>query len=347
MKKNDAQRLVISFVFLRALGGRGLRKLSPFGLVLMGFALAAFAADHSNSNTISRLDECSLAIVTRQPAGSAHLCDPKTVRSLAQHGHIYEQNQMGMVSMLAIGPDYSPAEALQWFEHSASKGYAPAQVNLAVMYINGWGTPQNYGAALHWLLEAAHQKYARAYYNLGILYRQGKGVPANPSEAARYFRLGADAGDSGAETNLGYMYDNGLGLAKDMAAAVTCYRKAADRGNALAQNNLADLYLRGEGVPQDDTKAFRLFQQAAAQGQTGARIKLAYLYANGRGVGKDLVTADSWIIAAATAGDPRGVDLQHAIEKQLSASQISEAKDAARKLTAEGDAELSARVLQP
>lgn len=339
MKRNTTQRFIAN------------KMTGCFGLLLFGMALAsspaAFGSDRANSKTVSRLDECSLAIVTRQPLGSAHICDPKTVRSLAQHGHIYEQNQMGMVSMLAIGPDYSPAEALKWFEQSARKGYAPAQVNLAVMYINGWGTAQNYGAGLHWLLEAAHQKYARAYYNMGIIYQQGEGVTANPAEAVRYFRLGADAGDSGAETNLGYMYDNGLGVAKDMAAAVTCYRKAADRGNALAQNNLADLYLRGEGVPQDDATAFRLFQQAAAQGQTGARIKLAYLYANGRGVRKDLVTADSWITATTTSGDARGTDLQRAIEKQLSTAEIAQAKETAKKLNAEGDPELSAQVLQP
>jgi uncharacterized protein len=339
MKRNTVQRFIANKITGR------------FSLLLIGMAIASspatFAADHVNSTTMSHLDECSLAIVTRQPLGSAHICDPKTVRSLAQHGHIYEQNQMGMVSMLAIGPDYSPAEALKWFEQSARKGYPPAQVNLAVMYINGWGTPQNYGPALHWLLEAAHQGYARAYYNLGILYQQGEGVAANPTEAVRYYRLGADAGDSGAETNLGYMYDHGLGVAKDLAAAVSCYRRAADRGNALAQNNLADLYLRGEGVPQDDAMAFGLFQKAAAQGQTGARIKLAYLYANGRGVRKDLVTADSWITAAATSGDPRGIDLQRAIEKQLSASQTAQAKETAKKLNPEGDPELSARALQP
>jgi hypothetical protein len=339
MKRNIPQRLFAAKI------------TGWFGSLLLGMAIAtspaAFGSDQANSNPMNRLDECSLAIVTRQPPRSAHICDPETVRSLAQHGHIYEQNQMGMVSMLAISPDYSPSEALKWFEQSARKGYAPAQVNLAVMYINGWGTPQNYGAALHWLLEAAHQKYARAYYNLGILYQQGEGVAANPAEAVRYFRLGADAGDSGAETNLGYMYDNGLGVAKDMAAAVSCYRNAAGRGNPLAQNNLADLYLRGEGVPQDDALAFRLFQQAAAQGQTGARIKLAYLYANGRGVRKDLVTADSWITAAATSGDPRGTDLQRAIEKQLTASQIAQAKETAKKLTPEGDPELSAQILQP
>ncbi len=303
-----------------------------------------FAANQPSS---PGLDQCSLAIVTRQPVNSGRICDPKTVRYLAQHGRIFEQNQMGMASMLVIGPGYDPSEALQWFEQAARRGYAPAQVNLAVMYINGWGTAPNYGVALHWLLEAAHQRYARAYYNLGILYQEGQGVTKDPAEALRYFRKGAEAGDSSAQTNLGYMYDSGIGVAKDRQAAVTWYRKAADNGNALAQNNLADLYLRGEGVPQDDATAFRLFEQAAAQGQTGARIKLGYMYSTGRGTAKDLVAAYGWITAASIAGDNRGSDLLRSLGSQLSADQIAQGKENARKLSTEAEGELSARVLQP
>jgi len=318
-------------------------------LALLGTSLGMvgstplLAADHSNQES----DHCSIAIVVRHNTGSTRVCDPKTVRSLAQEGHIFEQNQMGMVSMLVVGPGYDPAGALKWFERSASKGYAPSQVNLAVMYINGWGTAPNYGAALRWLHEAANQRYARAYYNLGLLYLQGAGVTKDPVEALRYFRKGAEAGDPSAQTNLGYMYDSGTGAARDMKEAVNWYRKAADNGNALAQNNLADLYLRGEGVQQNDAMAFELFQQAAAQGQTGARIKLGYMYSAGRGTARDLLTAYSWITAAATAGDDRGRDLMRSIESRLSAGQIAQAKENARKLNAEADAELSARALQP
>jgi uncharacterized protein len=330
-----------------AAGNRIIRRLS---LSVLGIAMSmasAYPVLAANPTAGHKADQCSIAILTRQPVGSARICDPKRVRGLAHQGHIFEQNQMGMVSMLAIGPGYDPSEALKWFEQSARKGYAPAQVNLAVMYINGWGTTPNYGAALHWLLEAANQGYARAYYNLGILYQQGQGVARDPSEALRYFRKGADAGDSSAQTNLGYMYDDGIGVAKDMPTAVNWYRKAADSGNAMAQNNLADLYLRGEGVPQDDATAFRLFQQAASQGQSGACIKLGYMYSTGRGTAKDLVTAYSWITVAATSGDARGRDLQRSIESQLSAGQIAQANENAKKLNAEAEAELSARVLQP
>ena len=77
------------------------------------------------------------------------------VPGLARQGHAFEQNQMGMASTLAIGRDYNDKEALRWFEKAAQRGYAPAQVNLAVMYLKGWGTSANGGAKLHWILTAA------------------------------------------------------------------------------------------------------------------------------------------------------------------------------------------------
>lgn len=92
------------------------------------------------------------------------------------------------------------------------------------------------------------------------------------------------------------------------------------------------MYLRGEGVPQDNGAAFLWFQKAAAQGHTGARIKLGYMYAEGRGTRKDPEAAYSWITAAAMAGDPRGRDLLHSLERVLNEQQIGEARERASRL---------------
>ena len=78
--------------------------------------------------------QCSLAVVSKLAGKQQNVCDTKVVQELAKKGHAFEQNQLGIASMLAIGPDYTDKEALKWFEKTAVKGYAPAQVNLAVMY---------------------------------------------------------------------------------------------------------------------------------------------------------------------------------------------------------------------
>ncbi len=87
--------------------------------------------------------QCSLAVLSHRISDKQLVCSSEVVQQMALRGHVYEQNQLGMASMLVIGPEYSENEALKWFERAAQRGYAPAQVNLAVMYVNGWGTPMN------------------------------------------------------------------------------------------------------------------------------------------------------------------------------------------------------------
>lgn len=292
---------------------------------LTGGTLATQPASPQTSTPAN--DQCSVAVVSRFVDPKAPTCDIKTAERMARNGNLYQQNQLGIASMLAIGSDFSRKDALAWFQQAAQRGYSPAEVNLAVMYINGWGTNPNYGIAQLWLRRAADQHFARAYYNLGILYLEGKGVHQDNAEAFRWFQKGAEAGDSSAQTNLGYMYDLGLGCEKNILTAASWYRRAADAGNPLGENNLADLYLRGQGVAQDDAQAFRWFQKAADQGHTGARIKLGYMYAEGRGTAKDPETGYFWISAASAAGDNRGAELLHALEQQLNAKQIAEARD--------------------
>jgi uncharacterized protein len=270
-------------------------------------------------------EQCSLAVLSHVVSNKQPVCSSKAVQQMALSGHVFEQNQLGMASMLVIGPEYSENEALKWFERAAQRGYAPAQVNLAAMYLNGWGTPMNYALALHWLHAAADQGFPRAYYNLGVIFLNGQGVHQDYAQAFRWFQKGAEANDSDAQTNLGYLYDQGLGCQHSAGKAVLWYRKAADAGNALGENNLADMYLRGEGVPQNNDEAFRLFQKAAIQGSTGARIKLGYMYANGLGVKKDPQAAYAWISAASMAGDRRGDYLIPALKELLTAQQISTA----------------------
>src|SRR5260370_35659 len=95
-------------------------------------------------------------------------CDVRALQVSAKQGQVHAQNQLGLVSALVTGQGTDIGQARSWFEKAARRGYAPAQVNLAVTYINGWGTQQNYGAALNWLNAAAKQSPPSAYPPLDI-----------------------------------------------------------------------------------------------------------------------------------------------------------------------------------
>jgi TPR repeat protein len=243
-----------------------------------------------------------------------------------------QTNTMGLSLAPIVGPQTTVEEARRQFENGAHRGYAPAQLNLGVLYAYGWGVPQNPGTALYWIGLAADQGNVQALANLGIFYRNGWGVHHDQAKAVRWFQTAAQAGETGAMANLGYAYDQGLGVPKNQQLAADWYRKAADRGDATGQNNLADMYLRGEGVAQDDKAAFELFSKAANQGNTGACIKLGYMYLTGRATQKDRETAYVWIKFASNAGDKRGAEYLHSLSSGFTSAQLKNADERARNL---------------
>jgi TPR repeat protein len=303
------------------------------GIAILGVWLSpAVVAQRSVVENSAATNNClSEKTNPLEPQGGTG-CDRQGTAQWAQAGHRDVKGHTGVESALALGPGMTMADARKRLEKAAAEGSSSAQVNLAVCYLNGWGTPQNNGAGFYWLKMAAAQGDARARTNLGILYLKGWGVKTDYQEARRNFQFAAEHGETGAMVDLGFISDGGLGTAKDQKAAAAWYRQAAERGDALGQNNLADLYLRGEGVPQSDAVAAEWFEKAAAQGQTGARIKLGYMYMTGRGVRKNPEMAYTLIKAASLAGDQRGNEYIPKLEKALNAEQIAAADKRAHEL---------------
>ena len=96
--------------------------------------------------------------------------------------------------------------------------------------------------ALRLLRALADQGNAAARFNLAMLYDNGRGVPQDHAAAVKWYRAAAEQGHAGAQNNLAAMYRNGQGVPQDVAEAVKWYRRAADQGSAMAQNNLGGMY---------------------------------------------------------------------------------------------------------
>jgi TPR repeat protein len=307
---------------------RFLRFTGLLSFVLVVLSSTSQAQDNLGPANTSCVSTEMVRLLARE--GNSVRVSPSTQLVAQKAGS--RENEKGIVLTQAPETARTLQEAHNWFEKGARKGYAPAQVNVAVLSLAGWGTPPNAGTALYWLREAARQGYALAYFDLGILYLNGCGVRQDYHEAFGQFKQGADAGDSAAQMNLGYLYDEGLGVTQDRAQAAVWYRKAAESGLAQAQHNLADLYAHGEGVPLDERLAFAWCQKAALQGHPGARILLGFMYAEGRGTEKDLPSAYAWLSAAALQGDDRGNAILHSLERQLTPAQLAQSRMRAQSL---------------
>ena len=240
------------------------------------------------------------------------------------------ENEKGITAAQRSPSENDMRAARRWFEKAARKGYAPAQTNLAVLSIAGWGGAGNAGSALYWLQQAANQDFALAYFDLGILYLRGCGVRQDYPQAFSYFKRAAEAGNAAAQMNLGYMYDQGFGVTRDRDQAAVMYRKAAEAGVAQAEYNLGDSYLRGEGVLRDVHTALVWFQKAAEHGYSGAQVMLGSMYAEGIVVQKDEAAAYMWLWAAELQGDHRGNVKLRALEEHLDAAELLESQAKAR-----------------
>ncbi|MEI7869027.1 MAG: tetratricopeptide repeat protein [Candidatus Methylumidiphilus sp.] len=80
-------------------------------------------------------------------------------------------------------------KAAALYRKDAELGVIAAQVNLAIMYLDGQGVQQDSQQAAKWFSKAADQGNVEAQYNLGVLYQDGKGVDKNLVEAAKWFHL--------------------------------------------------------------------------------------------------------------------------------------------------------------
>ncbi len=157
------------------------------------------------------------------------------------------------------------------YRSEAEAGSAIAQYNLANLYADGKGVPQDDDEAAKWYLAAAEQDLPEAQYNLGVLYQLGRGVPQDSAQTLRWFFKAADEGNHiGAQHGLAVMYATGRGVTRDYAQAAKWFKRAAVQDHMDSKYNLGILYAQGLGVQADPSTAYVWFSLAAKQGDEEA-----------------------------------------------------------------------------
>ena len=107
------------------------------------------------------------------------------------------------------------------------------------MYGKGSGVAEDKKKALEWYRKAADQGYAPAQLNLGLVYDQGDGIPADPNRAFKWYRLAAEQGLAEAQMNLGYLFGTGRGAPQDYLKAHLWYSLALSKLQPGAERDLA------------------------------------------------------------------------------------------------------------
>lgn len=125
------------------------------------------------------------------------------VEKLAEGGNLRAMKLMGdyyFGSLDSEVQDY--AKALEYYSPAADENYAPAQAQLALMYLEGYGLEVSYEMAMEWNNRAAMQGNAQGQAQIGYMYHMGLGVTQNLNEAGRWYSRAADQGNAWAAEKL-------------------------------------------------------------------------------------------------------------------------------------------------
>lgn len=161
-------------------------------------------------------------------------------------------------------PDYE--SAVHWFEDAAKKNYAPAQVNLGKLYLEGKGVPQNIFEAANLFYMAGMDGYVEGMQCLMQCYRQYY-VPVygdgdNGTDIA-WLEKAASFNFQVPMYKLGLAYLEGNGVAQDIDKGMELLVVSAMLGYGEAMYTAAIILLKGEIVPRDPNQALFFLQQAA------------------------------------------------------------------------------------
>ena len=179
-------------------------------------------------------------------------------------------------------------QAVLLHKKAAAQDYAPAQSELALIYLLGlYGETKNYETAMELLIKAAtpvdegagiyKNGYPPAQHSLGTIYAERRSVNHNYEEALKWYRMAAEQRHAESQYSLGVLYYNGKGVNQDLIEAANWFQKAAEQGHARSQLNLAEMYQSGKGVSRNYEKAARFTLAAAQQGAVIAQFHLGGL----------------------------------------------------------------------
>lgn len=110
--------------------------------------------------------------------------------------------------------------AMSLLRKAANRGFAPAQVQIGRLYVEGKLVDQNYHRAVEWFtLATLLSNNPDAHFYLGEAYFRGLGVPQDYGAAVPHYKSAASGGHPIAQYIIGTMYEAGWGVRQDLIQA--------------------------------------------------------------------------------------------------------------------------------
>ena len=213
------------------------------------------------------------------------------LKAEAKKGNGEAQNELGTYYFEIQDFD----EAIKWFGKSAQQDFAVGNYNMALCYINGWGTEKNLQKAIAHLTNAAGQGLGQAELMLGYIYIEDTLGCLDVQKSLQWFEHAAKSQIYQADFEIGILYWHGNYVERNDSLALHHFKQAAYHGNAQAQFMLGIAYRDGIGVSHDENLSVQWLKKAAEQGLMVAQQELSNNYFYGIGVEKDLERSKYWL----------------------------------------------------
>lgn len=123
--------------------------------------------------------------------------------------------------------------AFEDFKQLAEQGYAPAELKVVEMLLDGKGVRRNEPLAVERLKKAVEKGSAEIQTRLGKFYYSGElnSLPRDYHQAKGLFEKAAEQKNASAQYHLGVMYRYGLGTRQNKQTAKEWFGKACDNGS--------------------------------------------------------------------------------------------------------------------
>lgn len=164
---------------------------------------------------------------------------------------------------LELSMDTDPknkAQAFNYYLQAAQTNNPYAQVQMAMLYMEGELAPRDLEQSYYWLNKAAQQHDAQGQLLLGRLYQSDQFSKQDGQQAIYWLTEAAKQDNRIATEFLGDTYRDAILVEKDLNKAFYWYKKSAQLGNNSAILQLALFYAHGYGVPKNPAKAEELLE---------------------------------------------------------------------------------------
>jgi uncharacterized protein len=184
------------------------------------------------------------------------------------------QNNLGAMYLDGRGVPADAVMAQSYYRRAAQRGNAEGEMNLALLILTK-RIPGNVGEGISWLGSAARQGFAPAEAQLAQIYLDGVLVSPDYVRAHELFQRAAEAGYTWGEYGYAQLLQSGIGSPRDPTGAAQWMQRAAEQDLPAALFDLSTMLDTGSGLPPDKKRATMLLNRAAELGEPRAKARLA------------------------------------------------------------------------